>query len=70
MVENGFKQKRCLREYCFKHEYKLKSKNPEKVLNNKIITVCEEETRWSFEKTLSLQKKIIILTYQQWAETQ
>lgn len=57
-------------KYCFKHEYKLKSKNPEKVLNNKIITVCEEETRWSFEKTLSLQKKIIILTYQQWAETQ
>lgn len=62
-------RKDALVKYCFQHEYKLKSKNPEKVLNNKIIIVCEEETRWSFEKTLSLQKKII-LTYQQRAETQ
>lgn len=47
-----------LEKYGFQNEYKLKSKNPEKVFNScKKITIDEETTR-SFEKILSFQEKL------------
>lgn len=62
-----------LGKYCFKNEHKLKSKNSGKVLNSyKEITICGEKknTKKSFEEILSFQKKVTMLLYQPWAETQ
>lgn len=47
-----------MEKYGFQYEYKLKSKNPEKVFKScKKITTDEETTRF-FEKILSFQEKL------------
>lgn len=64
MVENDFKQKNVLVKYCFKHEYKLKSKNPEKVLNKKFKYRRDKTVFW--ENTIFPEKKNVIISTMVW----